>query len=383
MAGLLNVIGIGLTGITMIPFLESLIPRHIDRTTTVRIGVGLAQDDKPMDGNIPGIRLFDNFGHPIGAHRGNKGRIAEGGYHDISIVGEYKYKTVLIPGPRGDYHEMKVKDGEGMGGRQAEYISVSKGGNDPLCIAYISVNWPDGGKNPWFGDTGKACGADWYVSQTIAGSNNYRPACTWIDGDTKTGHLYQGMGIHITDFTATFERTTQYSHDNATMCQSKPRFHMYHQLSTDDFLPYFDPPLVFNDTLEDIDRKLVLVSGSSRGPLPPNRRRSIETRDVQSKSRFFMRDRLITSEHQSHSAAELCNSQTSLGPDFVSHQEGLFCDMSEKKLWPLCSQAHKHACFDPETSEMRPGDVNSLNGRDESSGTPVPEKSYQKITHWR
>lgn len=42
-------------------------------------------------------------------------------------------------------------------------------------------------------------------------------------------------------------------------------------------------------------------------------------------------DRLVVSEMQGHSAIEVCNSQSSLGPDFVSLTEMMFCDMSEKK----------------------------------------------------
>ncbi|KAF8538049.1 hypothetical protein BDD12DRAFT_742851 [Trichophaea hybrida] len=323
-----------------------------------------------MNGNIPGIRLFDNLGYPIGAHRGSKGRIPEGSYHDIPIV----------------------KVGEGVGGRQGEYISVSKGGNDPLCIAYISLTWPDGLKRAWIGDVGKTCGAQWYYSQTISGANDHRPCCVWITGNT-AGHFHQGMGIHITDFSATKHRVEAYRSHNASECMSKPRFHMYSILTTDHYLPYFNPPLEFTSDLVDMDLNKVYVNGSSRGELPPDLPEppnplypgyvwglKSKDRKLQNRDLSFHGDRLITSKHDSHSATELCTSKTSIGPDFVSHNEGLFCDMSKKELWSICNEIQSHACFDTETNEMRPG--NDVRGQDKSSGRVVPEKSYKRITHW-
>src|ERR1700738_3356157 len=46
--------------------------------------------------------------------------------------------------------------------------------------------------------------------------------------------------------------------------------------------------------------------------------------------------KLITSTHPSHSAIGLCDSDTSRGPDFVSHHEGMYCDMETKQAYPLC-----------------------------------------------
>ena len=45
---------------------------------------------------------------------------------------------------------------------------------------------------------------------------------------------------------------------------------------------------------------------------------------------------LIASQHDGHSARELCGSQHSHGPDFFSRSEGVFCDMESKTQWALC-----------------------------------------------
>lgn len=55
---------------------------------------------------------------------------------------------------------------------------------------------------------------------------------------------------------------------------------------------------------------------------------------------------LVVNSRPDQSAIELCNSPTSRGSDFVSADEGLFCDMESKTLYPLCSTEVKSHCFE-------------------------------------
>ena len=55
---------------------------------------------------------------------------------------------------------------------------------------------------------------------------------------------------------------------------------------------------------------------------------------------------LIKSSHKSQSAQQLWASSSSWGPDFVSLDESVFCEMSTKKAWPLCTEAMLENCFD-------------------------------------
>ena len=50
------------------------------------------------------------------------------------------------------------------------------------------------------------------------------------------------------------------------------------------------------------------------------------------------RDSIVGSHDSRHSSKVLCASPTSWGPDFVSFEEGLFCDMTLRRTWPLCSE---------------------------------------------
>ncbi|KAH6611650.1 hypothetical protein C7974DRAFT_419110 [Boeremia exigua] len=345
-AAAIKVIGLMFGILSEAPMLGSMLPDKTDRQTVIRIGVGTSINaEGNTGGDTPGIRLFDVMGRALGSKRGSKSNIADGGYKDIRVTASRAHQ-----------------------GRQAQYILVSKGGNDALCISYIAVTWPDGQRKR----------GHWYNSQTIIGDTNYQPKCVWIDGDASNGIATQGLGIHVTDFTATPERAAAYKEDPETMCKSRPRFHLYDELDTDMYLPFFDPPLEYDENSVDRDRSKVLVDGSSTGPLPP-RKRSVEQRGTALTRRHHFPGRLVTSAQRAHSARELCRSETSLGPDFVSVYEGLFCDMSEKELWPLCDEMHLTGCFDVESNSMVAG---SLSRRDEASGRHVPEKEYNDVQVW-
>lgn len=86
----------------------------------------------------------------------------------------------------------------------------------------------------------------------------------------------------------------------------------------------------------------------------------------------------------SHSARELCESDSSRGADFVAinDREKLRCDMSEKRLIDVCDQEHITACFDLEKKEMR-NDSAKVRKRDTSYHDVVPTKRYKTHVEWK
>ncbi|THV53290.1 hypothetical protein BGAL_0054g00010 [Botrytis galanthina] len=398
-----NAIGFGIGGLTMLPLLDEAFPNRIAKTTVVRIGVGTSTSEKTQDkdslsGNIPGIRLFDVAGRLISDIEGSsKNKIADGSWEDI-----------------------KLPASDDLGGRQAQYISVISGGTDAICVSYITVTWPDGLKESWMGNWGYFCGGSWYPAQTISNvQDDYTPKYTWIDSDGTNGIGVKGLGIHITDFTPTAQRLAAYQNDTFLVCDSKPRFWMYDDIDMDTCLPHFDPILKFKQkTLLDVDRALVVgVEGSKLdcNPLPPvpspvlgerrnkNRSRSswksnhlprsqeqmtnssmainsTSTTSTGPRSQSFV-GRLITSKHTGHSAKELCASDTSVGPDFVSYQERVYCDMENKLAYPLCFSDHRNSttvevCFDIEIKILV--DPKPINAREKS----LPNKKYHIVEDW-
>lgn len=205
----------------MIPLLDEAFPSNIAKTTVVRIIVGIStseetQDKDSLQGNIPGIQLFDVAGRLISDMEGSsKNKIADGSQEDI-----------------------KLPASDDLGGRQAQYISAISGGNDGICISYITVTWPDGLKESWMGDWGYLCSGPWYPAHTISNvQDDYTPKCTWIDSDSSNGIGIKGLGTHITDFTPTKARLDAYQNNTSSFVIANSTFrctvisiwiHFYH-----------------------------------------------------------------------------------------------------------------------------------------------------------
>lgn len=345
--------------------------------TIIRVYAGFSsRPGESTSGNIPGVAAWDVNGGFIG-----------------KAMGVYNYVI-----PNGKYNDNIVK------GRHepAEYVSVSAFGSDGLCIAAVGVTSPTGYRAGWFGDVGMKCGAPWYPSSLVIPGTNpeARPACVWIDQNADSGHLNHGMTIHMPDFTGD-GLAQEYNNNTDAMCKSLPRFSMWTTRTPHMTLPVFHPPLEYNADGSDKDIELVLdpqmmqsettspqdptgtalgvgagASALEPGPIvipSPTRRRARRQEQVQMYQPLA--DQLVVSDIASHSAKEVCESDTSAGPDFVSTVEELFCDMSEKTLWPTCGQDIKEACFDLESREMRRG-AGELVKRGEET------KTYQEVHNW-
>lgn len=348
----------------MIP---SLLPEKNEHLTKVRVAAGLSTDsvDTPS-GNQPGITLYDKMGRKIGSIDGKKAIILDGDFMDISVPFD-----------------------KNVGKKPTEYLSIVNGGDDSLCIAYLALTQPDGTQKAWYGDVGRVCGADWYYSQLTTGDDDYQPACIWIDRNHSNDLRFQGFGMHINDFAATEDRAKQYDENRDLMCNAAPRFKMYENLNSDDPIPYFSPPLNYTDkTLTDQDPGVVrdkthwVLDKETQNmnkvivdadPKPP-----ISKRDGATQPSTF--NNVIISDSIWHSARELCESDKSAGHDFVSLKECQFCDMTSKKLWPLCGASKQNGCFDLATSQMRAG--SGLRGRDVDTGLYPPSKAYGKTVKW-
>lgn len=368
----LTIVDLVVSGISVGMMIPGLLPDKDEHKTVVRIAVGLTSNrDDTTAGNQPGVHLYDIMGRSIGRQKGSSSIIKDGDFVDISVPFD-----------------------DGVGKEPTEYLSINEWGDDALCIAYIALTQPDGTKKAWYGDIAKTCGADWYHSLLKTGDDDYQPSCIWIDRNRSNGLRYRGLGLHINDFAATPERAEQYYLNHELMCNAAPRFRMYKDINFDDSIPYFNPPLDYvPNNMTDADPAAVM--DKSRWALPaegPNINKEVIDQDP-SKMKLRRRnsvprssdgtsggDTVIISTSSFHSAKELCESETSWGYDFVSSTENLFCDMSEKKLWPVCTEKVTSACFDPNTSTMRPG--KGLRGRDVVSGQVPPKKTYTKTVQW-
>ncbi|KAH0565237.1 hypothetical protein GP486_001365 [Trichoglossum hirsutum] len=393
MTQVLEGIGFGILALSLYPLGKAFFPEQFHATTTVRIGVGTTWSNETTastGGNTPGIGVFDTNGQRIGFMSGTKkGKINDGMWHDIMI-------------PHIDAGNT----------REPEYLSVSGGGTDSLCISYISVTTAGGENSIFYGDVPKQCGAAWYHSNThviLQGSYPYYPSCFWItapDSDGKKSKDFPGgMAYHIIDFLSGNQaRSQQYIDHPETMCQSTPRFKMYPTLTEMNCIPVFDPPIQPGSDFGDSDFSKLKTGGKvtcDPGPNSPvtldqtmklqkwysNKFQDIPTYGVKKRSvvdssnQACIDHHVVISDVNAHTATALCKSDTSVGPDFVSTKEGLYCDMCAHELWHVCDATITQGCFDRNTTEMRPG--TGPQARDGLSGRQVPAKKYTRVTEWK
>lgn len=356
--------------------------------TIFRVYAGLSiEPGKSTSGNVPGVAAWDAHGAFVGK--------AMGVYN--YVVEEGKSWDVVIKGKKSS----------------AEYVSVSAFGKDSLCVAAVGVTSPTGSHAGWFGDVGMKCGAPWYPSNfVVPGSDpEARPACVWISQAVSSGQPNKGITIHLPSFTGA-GLASEYNDNIDAMCKSLPRFSMWTSRSVHMTLPVFRNKLESNEDGSDKDidailnpemmqsettapndptgKALGVADGASAlqpGPvveMAPSRRRRRNTRR-QASSFQPLPDQLVVSNVTCHSAKEVCGSATSAGPDFVSVAEGLFCDMEEKVIWPLCSEVTNESCFDLNERAMRwvgHADGDAAKPELRARGEQSQDKFYRDVQSW-
>lgn len=213
--------------------------------------------------------------------------------------------------------------------QQAAYTLFSAR-EDSICIAYAGILWPDDNEYGWLGDWGKACGHKWYWSNYTVEGTQHSPPCMWIGSKLPQGYP-TGFQVHWTDFYVEPGKVP----DNSTvdyLCSGSRAFNVRYgrqpaellkiEVDKDSLKPTHSDPSLFNATDN-------LWSGGAR-----------------------VRRSLVHSKDAEHQTEELCKSEHSYGPDFVNHEEGLFCRMSDKTLWPLCTDDVTDNCFNVEANGL-------------------------------
>lgn len=85
---------------------------------------------------------------------------------------------------------------------------------------------------------------------------------------------------------------------------------------------------------------------------------------------------IVLGDAESHSAKRLCESETSIGPDFANTAEGLFCDMGSHTLYPFCEKRVTADCFDIEFRRL------SFAARG-GARLEATSKTYERVRDWR
>lgn len=204
-----------------------------------------------------------------------------------------------------------------------------------------------------------------YPSNIIIDNEAHKTACVWLDYDHSDDVPWSGLKVHLPDF------ATQKKHELDWYCKKHPSVMQFHNQG--DALYHWNVDTknreLTNDTQAIYD---VAEEGTTPDLDALEEKRSL--RSMSLKRSEALTSQLVVSSDAQHSAKELCESDTSHGPDFVSVPEKLFCDMGTKTLWLFCEDDEdEKPCFDPDTKQIRGVGVV---GRDTES------LGYAKVTEW-
>lgn len=201
---------------------------------------------------------------------------------------------------------------------------------------------------------------------------------------------------HMRDFTADPGLIGQYQNNTDRLCKNSARMSFNPEpIVPDSTIKIFSPPLEYSGNENAGNPDLPSTAGALKEPdrgidrktsaYPDFTDMNIGKDNKKRHARQLKRsnvkgvknlkpDTLVVSHFDRQSAKEMCEHPNSLGPDFVSVAEGVFCDMETAKWWPLCDAEHTKECFDMETQSLK---VDGPHKRDD-----VPAKQYGKHEEW-
>lgn len=274
------------------------------------------------------------------------------------------------------------------------YLKARPEQNSDLCIAGLSLS-SNGASYAWTGDLGWKCGAQWYNSNFAFGGSNHPPKCVWLDADGSGGTIAKAISLHMPDFLGEPGLQAQYEENYDRLCKNEARMTFWpeypkQQPIIKNFIPR--PEYTEDGGLKYPDHgKDRATNGYPDGSNLPwlkkgkTKRHPRDFQDGELPKSNNKPDVLTVSHLPGHSARELCESVTSLGPDFLvdNGEEKLFCDMTKKQLFDVCDEHIKTHCFDMETGFMRNvGQKLKHRKRDLSYGDVVPMKQYNVTDVW-
>ncbi|RYP10566.1 hypothetical protein DL765_008070 [Monosporascus sp. GIB2] len=312
-------LGVMSSFISIISFMSSLFPDSPGSNSAMRLGIGL---NEGAGGNVPEVTVFNANYENIGCGRGN--------FVDLEV------------------HQTS--------NQQPLNVELEQPQNDGICLAYATHTWPDGHQYGWVGDWGAFCGADSYETQVVVDDSGITTQCVWLDKDSSAG---QGsLGLHLWMPASSPERNKGGTEHPAEWYCRHPAIMQFYD--TPDATHYTWPPNTRMGGRDIVDGGDVNNStGASEDR--PGRTRSLE-----------IATELVVNYNAAHSAAKLCDSETSFGPDFVSMTEQLACDMGTDTLWPLCNANITIYCFDAEIKALNDGaeqrEVESIYEKEDNSG---------------
>ena len=281
-----------------------------------------------------------------------------------------------------------------VGDVQARQLMIQQGGSDAVCIAYIELSWLGNLFSGWTGEFGEMCEQDWYYSSATWGFNPdgtpYTPNCMWIDGGKDKSHPLEEFSANMdyllaggatvipgdANSTATycstafkFAASTTDNHNSAVPAGlggssgvgSGPNFRRRSRIHGNHDVPIYPANTTGSSP-----------TGATTGTASPQVTGTLRTNRGSS-------SRLVVSSVPKHSAKHLCSHSRSRGPDLVSLDEGVYCDMTHRISYPLCSETITMDCFSYDKSAKK---VYKRDGSGAAKQENALHREYTKVDMW-
>lgn len=310
-------LGVVSSAISIFNFVDGLFPAPVNYKSQLKIYVGLNTVPKgPQDEADNGYKYNGNGGNS-GSLMYSNGRCPDVRLWDDSE--RFLGITNIDPQVRdGNYCSQTVDQGNNNAGSAWGLMTAN---DDAICMAYVLNKWPDGQSYGWTGGFGRSCHHSWYPS-SVAMDGKYTD-CVWMSNNGAATDV-TAIQIHFPDFE---------TNDNND--KDHPEY--------SDASSYCGTTSVVFDT--DNDPNYLVYKRDGDAVL--NLTSSISGYKPQTGNLLFD-TRLVKSSIPSHSAIDVCESGTSVGPDFVSTVEGVMCDIH----MPLCAVGVLGKCFDLSTTSV-------------------------------
>ena len=355
----------------VVPALVSAAMNAFVNTAGVLIPIGIAITDAMAKDKDPGPIMTVEVGVGIGeaANLGNihAGSVKAGSVPAVSLFDANGYRMgQAIPGKTekiqpGTADQIPIS--VGSAGGQPEYLQLTTMCKDAICINHVGVSGA-GVEWVWTGDIAYTCGGDWYPSTAKFGTDTATPKCAWLDADHSDRLRFIAMSMHMPDFNGDQGLADEYTQHKENLCNSKARFMQWGKLFTNpgqnSVPPIFNPPLQYNSDGSEVDPAALFKGGTvQRRDQVPDNSTSVMDGSIDRPGH------LVVSDHEGHSAQEVCGSETSCDPSFVSTSEGYYCDVSTKTAYALCSATTTTDCFNLQTQQLvgRKLDARDTSGR--------------------
>ncbi|KAF9880631.1 hypothetical protein CkaCkLH20_01673 [Colletotrichum karsti] len=348
----------------------------------VTVGLGNSRSLKGGEGNYPSVSLWNEKGDRLGQHDGRwSNPLKQGGQKTMAIQQTQNGKKDEDPG----------------------YIMLSAD-DDAICIAMIQVS-NSRHSSAFFGDIGYACGQTWYYSSRMMQKHmtDYLDSrCVWLDADHTGGKNARAMSYHLRDMIPSKDKLALYNKDgHKYLCNPTRRYSYWKNLKANGEIPFFDPPLkylpdsadksregtevdpdlVFDPT--NYDKDVYIKQGESKEDSEYHKNNPFKDRMRKRQHRLSKRqgsnmdiERIVVTEIPGQTATEICQHPNSAGYDIVSYEDMKYCDLSERKLYDLCSSSNPTNCFDANSTTF----VGVINARGEDS---APVKLYKTKDYWK